>query len=66
MLADAASALPHDDPPPVAPLPPDDGACCGSGCDPCIWDWYQQERERYQAELKAWQQRRAATDGPSA
>jgi len=50
----------EDDPPPVAPQPPDDSACCGSGCDPCIWDWYQQERERYLAELKAWQARRAA------
>ena len=51
---------PPDDPMPVAPLPPDDDACCGSGCDPCIWDWYQQERDRYLLELKAWQARHAA------
>ena len=46
-----------DDPMPVAPLPPDDDACCGSGCDPCIWDWYQQQRDRYLEELRAWQAR---------
>jgi hypothetical protein len=57
----ALSDAPDDDPPPVAPLPPDDDACCGSGCDPCIWDWYQQERDRYLVELKAWQARHAAT-----
>lgn len=51
---------------PVAPLPPDDNACCGSGCDPCIWDWYQQERDRYQAELKAWQARQPAPAAPAA
>ena len=58
----APEALPPapDDPMPAAPLPPDDSACCGSGCDPCIWDWYQQERERYQAEMKAWQARRVS------
>jgi hypothetical protein len=51
-----------DDPAPQPPEPPDDSACCGSGCDPCIWDWYQQERERYLAELKTWQARQAAHD----
>jgi hypothetical protein len=57
---ETTAALP-DDPMPVAPLPPDDDACCGSGCDPCIWDWYQQERDRYLEELKAWQARHAVT-----
>ena len=57
MSTDPSLPAEKDDPPPVAPLPPDDAACCGSGCDPCIWDWYQQERDRYQAELKAWQAR---------
>ena len=61
----AALPLPSDDPMPVAPLPPDDDACCGSGCDPCIWDWYQQERDRYLAELKAWQARHAAETPPA-
>jgi hypothetical protein len=61
----AALPPPSDDPMPVAPLPPDDDACCGSGCDPCIWDWYQQERDRYLAELKAWQARHAAEAPPA-
>ena len=58
--SDAAPADPAPLPPPV----PEDGTCCGSGCDPCVWDWYQQERDRYLAELKDWQARQAArSDG---
>ncbi|HJV63497.1 MAG TPA: oxidoreductase-like domain-containing protein [Albitalea sp.] len=48
---------PDDDPEPAAPLPPDDGACCGNGCDPCVYDLYQAERERHAAALRAWRQR---------
>ena len=51
--------LPDDDPPPVAPTPPDDDACCGNGCDPCVYDLFEAERERYFIELRAWQERRA-------
>jgi hypothetical protein len=53
-----------DDPEPLEPLAPDDDACCGNGCDPCIFDLYAAERERYQAALRAWQQRRAERGGP--
>ena len=28
------------DPMPEAPEAPTDDMCCGSGCDPCIWDTY--------------------------
>lgn len=56
---DLTSTASHD-PAPVPPTAPDDSACCGSGCDPCIWDWYQQERERYRVELVAWQARQSA------
>ena len=48
-----------DDPPPVAPTPPDDDACCGGGCNPCIFDLFEAARERYLAELRAWQERQA-------
>jgi hypothetical protein len=51
----------HDhDPEPVPPTPPDDDACCGNGCEPCIYDLYEIERERYFAALRAWKERQAA------
>ena len=56
-----ASMAPDDDPPPVAPMLPDDDACCGGGCDPCVFDLYEAARERYLAELRAWQQRQVGT-----
>jgi hypothetical protein len=46
-----------DDPcptPPVRPLPED---CCQSGCNPCVFDLYDEARERYEAALRAWQAR---------
>jgi hypothetical protein len=50
----------HDDPrptPPERPLPDD---CCQSGCNPCVFDLYQEALERYEAALRAWQARHAA------
>jgi hypothetical protein len=46
-----------DDPKPVPPQPPEPGDCCHSGCTFCVEDMYQDELERYQAALKAWQER---------
>lgn len=60
------TSFPDDDPPPVAPEPPGDNECCGSGCDPCVHDLFNAERERYFAALRAWkarQARRTAEDG---
>lgn len=37
------------------PLPPEDGACCENGCDPCVWD-------TYYAALRAWEMQQAAPD----
>jgi hypothetical protein len=48
------------DPEPTPPLAPADDECCGNGCDPCIFDFYAIERERYLKALKAWQERQAA------
>lgn len=56
----AQAPVPDDDPPPVMPPPPDDNACCNSGCDPCVFDLYEAERERYFAEMRAWRARRAS------
>jgi hypothetical protein len=36
-----------DDPRPEPPAPPDADACCGSGCSPCVFDVYEDARERY-------------------
>ena len=49
----------NDDPPPQPPVEPDLDACCGNGCDPCIFDIYSAERERYFAALREWQARQA-------
>ncbi|MGN5479283.1 oxidoreductase-like domain-containing protein [Cupriavidus basilensis] len=42
----------QDDPRPAPPERPGDNECCGSGCDPCIFDYYYQELERYRDELE--------------
>jgi len=49
-----------DDPRPQPPECPDDDACCHSGCDPCIFDLYDEEMGRYRAELAAWEARETA------
>lgn len=49
-----------NDPPPVPPVCPSDDECCRSGCDPCVFDRYAEEMERYRADLRDWEERRAA------
>ena len=51
-----------DDPPPVAPRRPDNDECCGGGCNPCIFDAYEDARERYEAALAAWRARHGVGD----
>lgn len=50
-------APPDHDPRPRPPAPEDYDACCGSGCDPCIFDLYDQAVERYRKSLEAWRAR---------
>lgn len=50
-------ASPDDPRPPLPPNRPDDEDCCGGGCNPCIFDYYYEEMERYRDELRAWQAR---------
>lgn len=46
-----------DDPPPVAPRRPENDECCRGGCNPCVFDLYEEARERYEAALAAWRAR---------
>jgi hypothetical protein len=46
-----------DDPPPEPPARPSPDDCCRSGCEPCVFDLYNEALERYHAALAAWEQR---------
>ncbi|MES2102629.1 MAG: oxidoreductase-like domain-containing protein [Pseudomonadota bacterium] len=46
-----------EDKPPVPPPRPELEDCCNSGCNPCIFDIYEDAMERYRAELQAWEAR---------
>jgi len=48
---------PSSDPPPTPPQRPDDEDCCGQGCVPCIFDFYDEAMGRYREELAAWKER---------
>jgi len=45
------------DPPPTPPVQPELEDCCHSGCEPCIFDLYEDAMERYRKELQAWEER---------
>ncbi|MDC7699254.1 oxidoreductase-like domain-containing protein [Vogesella indigofera] len=47
------------DPMPEAPEAPGDDMCCGSGCDPCVWDTYNAAVQLYRRQLADWQAREA-------
>ena len=49
--------LPDPDPMPEPPPQPDFDTCCGSGCDPCIFDLYDLEMDKYRQALRAWKAR---------
>jgi hypothetical protein len=56
----------RDDPPPTPPVEPDPGDCCGNGCDPCIFDLYEEARQHYRQALAAWRERHPGADPTSA
>ena len=47
------------DPRPLMPLEPEAGACCQSGCDPCVYDHYWDAMNRYEQALVEWDIRRS-------
>ena len=49
---------------PQPPEPPDLDACCGNGCEPCIFDLHDLAMDQYRQALRAWEARQAA--GPAA
>ncbi len=48
---------------PPAPREPDLDECCGSGCDPCVFDLYEQRLERWRARCEALRQATTAQQG---
>ncbi|WP_345782822.1 oxidoreductase-like domain-containing protein [Dyella acidisoli] len=55
----------RNDPPPCPPVEPDPGDCCGNGCDPCIFDLYEEARQHYREALAAWRERHPGVDPAS-
>jgi Oxidoreductase-like protein, N-terminal len=39
---------------PQPPELPDDADCCGNGCNPCVFDAYEEAMERYRVVLAQW------------
>lgn len=48
---------PLADPPPQPPPQPDLDACCGNGCEPCIFDLHDLAMDAYRQALRAWRER---------
>jgi hypothetical protein len=50
------------DPRPQPPPRPEPDDCCNGGCTRCVFDVYDEARERYEAALRAWRARHAGRD----
>ncbi|TFW19320.1 oxidoreductase [Massilia arenosa] len=53
----AAPTAARPDPRPQPPVQPDPEDCCRSGCNPCVFDLYDEALARYERELAAWRAR---------
>jgi hypothetical protein len=58
----APAAGPDPDPMPAPPPQPDIDACCGNGCDPCIFDLHDLAMDRWRQALRAWKARHPGAD----
>jgi len=54
------------DPMPRPPPPPDLEACCGNGCDPCIFDLHDLAMDECRRALRAWRERHPGADADQA
>ncbi|GAA0745737.1 hypothetical protein GCM10009107_12370 [Ideonella azotifigens] len=52
-----AAPTPAADPMPTPPFQPDLDACCGNGCDPCVFDLYDLAMDEYRQAMRAWRAR---------
>lgn len=48
---------------PPPPREPDLDECCGSGCDPCVFDLYEERLERWRERCEALRARAGAGTG---
>jgi hypothetical protein len=51
----------ESDPRPQPPVQPSLEDCCLSGCNPCVFDLYEQALERYELALAGWLARHRQT-----
>ena len=54
-------SVPDPDVRPEPPEPPDFDACCGNGCEPCIFDLHDMAMDQYREALRDWQARHPDT-----
>jgi len=54
------------DPRPIPPHEPALEECCQKGCEPCVFDRYNDALERYHERLEAWLRRHPEADAPPA
>lgn len=50
-------------PKPQPPREPEPSECCGSGCDPCVYDLYWDALACYEKALLAWETQQAGLGG---
>jgi hypothetical protein len=48
----------EEDPAPVPPVAPTMRDCCRGGCEPCVFQVYEEELATYEIRLKEWNKRR--------